>query len=325
MLEENKVHKLDWTKNNLPDKSINLMLCDPPYYEVKGEFDFIWPTFQDYLNQVEIWAKECKRLLTDNGTLFWYGHAKKIAYAQIIFDKYFNLENNLVWRKGDCKTMKSSPEMMRTFAPITERILMYSNYSQGENDWKNNNATMYFEGYDVIRLYLKNEIEKLGSQTYAAELVGVSGRTVGHYVSKSQWLFPTKEIYEKLQSHGILSKPYEELRKEYEELRKEYEELRRPFNNFNGLQYDVLDYSQESHITKDYDHPTKKPESLTRALIMTCSRANDTVLIPFSGSGTEAAMCQRLGLKFYAFDIEEKYVEMGNKRIWNEKRQLKLF
>ena len=81
--------------NQLPDKSVQLIIADPPYFEVKGEFDFIWKSFDDYLKDVEKWAIECKRLLADNGTLFWYGHAKKIAYAQIIFDKYFNLENNI--------------------------------------------------------------------------------------------------------------------------------------------------------------------------------------------------------------------------------------
>ena len=77
--------------NQLPDKSVQLIIADPPYFEVKGSFDFVWKSFDEYLQDVEKWAVECKRLLADNGTLFWYGHAKKIAYAQIIFDKYFNL------------------------------------------------------------------------------------------------------------------------------------------------------------------------------------------------------------------------------------------
>ena len=33
-----------------------------------------------------------------------------------------------------------------------------------------------------------------------------------------------------------------------------------------------------------------KPEALTRALMLTCSRPNDLVLVPFAGSGTECAM-----------------------------------
>lgn len=308
----------NWLDNKLPNNSINLIIADPPYYNIKGDFDFIWDTFDDYLKQVEIWAVECKRLLSSNGTLLWYGHAKNIAYSQIIFDKHFNLENSLVWKKKECRTMMNSPETMRTFAPITERILMYSNYTQGENDWKNKNSIVYYEGYDPIRLYLRDEIEKVGTQARVGELCGVSGRLIGHYVSKSQWLFPTKEMYKRLQGFGILEKDYDTLREEYEEVHKGYKELHRPFNNPNGLQTDVLEFSQETYITKNFDHPTKKPEGLTNTLISTCSRQNSTVLIPFSGSGTEALICQRLDRKFFAYEIEEKYVKMGNDRLEND-------
>ena len=79
----------------LPDNSVNLIIADPPYFETKGAFDFIWDSFDDYLSDVEKWALACKRILTDNGTLFWYGHAKKIAYSQVILDKYFNLEKQI--------------------------------------------------------------------------------------------------------------------------------------------------------------------------------------------------------------------------------------
>ena len=85
--EINKVHHDDFLNNGLPDKCAKLIISDPPYFEVKGDFDFIWRDREHYLQDVELWAKECKRLLADNGTLFWYGHAKKIAYSQIILDK----------------------------------------------------------------------------------------------------------------------------------------------------------------------------------------------------------------------------------------------
>jgi hypothetical protein len=32
-----------------------------------------------YLKDCVKWIIECKRLLADNGTLFWYGYAKNIA------------------------------------------------------------------------------------------------------------------------------------------------------------------------------------------------------------------------------------------------------
>jgi DNA modification methylase len=82
----------DFLNNNLPDKCANLIIADPPYFEVKGDFDFVWNSFEDYLTDVEKWAIECKRILADNGTLFWYGHAKRISLMhRVIFDMHFNL------------------------------------------------------------------------------------------------------------------------------------------------------------------------------------------------------------------------------------------
>ena len=129
-MERNKVHLMNWLDNTLPDKSVQLIIADPPYFEVKGEFDFIWSSFDEYLKDVEKWAKECERLLADNGTLFWYGDDKRIAYAQIIFDKYFNLLNHLIWHKGENFMGLNNSDGLRSFAPCSERILMYSSKEQ---------------------------------------------------------------------------------------------------------------------------------------------------------------------------------------------------
>jgi len=76
-MEENIIYCDDWMNNTLPDKSVQLLIADPPYFEVKGSFDFVWKSFDDYLKDVEKWAIECKRLLADNGTLLWYGNSKE--------------------------------------------------------------------------------------------------------------------------------------------------------------------------------------------------------------------------------------------------------
>jgi site-specific DNA-methyltransferase (adenine-specific) len=128
-----------------------------------------------------------------------------------------------------------------------------------------------------------------------------------HYFADSQYSFPTGAIYKRMQETGFW-------RTEYEALRTEYEAMRRPFNQAQ-LQTDVLKYSQESHITKAFDHETKKPETLTRALILTCSRKNDLVVVPFAGSGTEMAMAIKEGRKAIGYDVNKKYVDMANDRI----------
>jgi len=315
----------DFLNNNLPDKCAKLIIADPPYFEVKGSFDFVWNSFEDYLKDVEKWAIECKRILADNGTLFWWGDKKKIAYTQIILDKYFNLENSIVWRKIDSMQYQYySPDLARTFNTHNERLLMYSNeVSMTGLEMVNEQI----KPLNPFANYLKEEFKKANvSNKEIAKLF--PSRTGGLTGCVSNWLngenIITEEQYLVIRKHlnneylrkeyEDLRKEYEDLRKEYEYLRKEYEDQRRYFQNDLKLE-EVFEFSQQSSITKNYDHDTKKPEKLTRALILTCSRKDDLVVVPFAGSGTEVAMSIKEGRKAIAYDIEKKYVDMSNKRI----------
>ena len=300
----NTVHNIDFLNNDLPDKCANLIIADPPYYKVRGDFDFIWKTFEDYLKDVEKWCLECKRILEDNGTLLWYGDAKNIAYAQIIFDKQFDLLNSIVWENtNDHKQQIRFNEDLRTFAPLTERILMYSNETY-------NLTQCVFMIRDYIRaeivkakgkIVLKHVNEALGTATNGG---GVASACLS--LDKAEPTMLTKEMYQKLQTW---CKPY--LKKEYEELRKEYEELRRPFNNSLHLG-DVI--RLPNYETSNYDHDTVKPEKLTRILINTCSRKNDLVVVPFAGSGTECAMSAKEKRNFIGYEITEKHAKMAQDR-----------
>ncbi len=332
MRSEGKIYHDDWMNNGLPDKSVQLIIADPPYFEVKGDFDFVWDNFEHYLQDVEKWAIECKRLLADNGTLFWWGNSKKIAYSQIILDKYFNLENSLVWRKKDSiQYQYYSPDLARTFNTHNERLLMYSNESDGmdlaELNYSYQIGKKHTEIMEPIISYMIGEMEKAGFNC-AKINEATNSKMASHWFARtSQWALPTKEWYSKLQelfNYEYLRKDYEYLRKDYEELRKDYEELRRFF--YNPYKYEeVLEFSQEGHKTGKYDHPTMKPEKLTRALILTCSRKTDLLLVPFAGSGTECAMAAKEGRRFIGFDTELKHVEYANKRCETILSQPQLF
>ena len=321
----NTIYHLNFLDNNLHDKCANLIIADPPYYKVKGEFDFIWKSFDDYLIDVEKWVVECKRILADNGTLFWWGNSKKIAYSQIILDKYFNLENSIVWRiKDSIQYQYYSPELARTFNTHNQRLLMYSNESNGQNTSELNYlyqiGIKHTEVMEPIINYMISEMEKAGFDCNKINKA-TNTKMASHWFSKtSQWALPTKEWYSKLQE--IFN--YEYLRKDYEDLRKDYEELRRYFHNPRKYE-EVLEFSQEGNITVDYDHDTVKPEKLTRALIQTCSRKNDLVIVPFSGSGTECAMATKEKRRYIGYEIEKKYVDMGLKRCREIEAQQTLF
>lgn len=314
-MEVNKIYHDDWMNNQLPDKSVQLIIADPPYYKVKGDFDFVWKTFDDYQQDVERWAIECKRVLADNGTLYWYGDAKNIAYTQIIFDKHFNLLNSLVWENtNDHKQQIRFNTDLRTFAPLTERLLMYS------NETYNLTQCVY-----LIRDYIRDEITKAKGKIVLKEVNEVLGTaTNGGGVAsaclsldKAEPTMLTKEMYEKLQNWCY---PY--LRKEYEVLRKEYEVLRRPFNNERHYG-DVIRIP--NYETGNYAHDTIKPEKLTRELILISSRPNDLILIPFAGSGTECAMSAKENRKFIGFEIDAKHFKTATDRTEIIKSQPSLF
>ena len=239
MMEKNTIHHADWMTNDLPDGSVNLIIADPPYFEVRGDFDFVWDSFDDYLKDVEKWAIECKRLLAENGTLFWYGDAKRIAYAQMIFDKYFNLVNSLIWENTNPhKQQIRFSKGLRSFAPITERILMYSNEV---NQTGLERIKLDVNNFQTLRNHFKE------MQSFIGLSLKKINDTFGHrraehafYWKSTQWDLPTLETFNELIQQFKINewdsfREYEDLRREYEDLRREYEDLRRPFDNFNNF------------------------------------------------------------------------------------------
>ena len=109
----------------LPDKSVNLILSDPPYYKIKTDsWDNQWKKFDDYLDWIEKFALECKRVLKDNGSFYIFGDDKIIAYIQVRLDKHFTLLNNLVWYKRH-NLATTWAHNNRCFTPVSERILFY--------------------------------------------------------------------------------------------------------------------------------------------------------------------------------------------------------
>jgi len=325
----NKVFNEDCliTMSRMEDKSVNLIIADFPYFEVKGEFDFIWKDFDEFLAWVEVCAKEFKRILTDNGSLYVYGDAKNIAYKQIIFDKYFKLENNLVWENTNPhKQQVIFSDELRSFGKITERILFYSN--EVEMTGLEAITEEYIKPNNPFSKYLRDEFKKakVTNKEISKLFPSASGGLTG---CVSNWLNGANVIteiqYLKVKdflNNEYLLKPYEDLRKEYEDLRKEYEDLRRPFNN--KYKYGEI-FKIPNYETKEYNHPTIKPRKLSRALIETSTNKDSLVYIPFGGSGTELEQCEILGLDYIGSELDEGHYKTIVDRLKNAKGEVGLF
>lgn len=120
----NEIINCRFEENCLPDHCADLIIADPPYFQYKGDFDFVWPTFDDYLNNVRRWGEECRRLLKDNGTLIWWGSDNRIAYTQVILDTMFQFLNSCTWNKSNGWGKIQNAEISRKFIPNAERFIL---------------------------------------------------------------------------------------------------------------------------------------------------------------------------------------------------------
>ena len=255
---ENKIINADCMDilKQLPDKSVDLVLTDPPYFGiVKDDWDNQWKNMQAFQEWVGTIGKELYRVLKDNGSFYWFGDDKTIAYCQVELDKYFSLLNNIVWRKESLITTKGTATVFRSFAPITERCLFYD---KGEDK----------TGLEMVKdvmpnpfaKYLKDElISHFGSvadfRKFVVREMKLDSAMVNRWFDGDCLMTKDKYLF--------IREKTGKLRREYEDLRREYEDLRRVWNN-DSKALDVLDFK----ICADKRiHPTQKPLSLISYLL----------------------------------------------------------
>lgn len=71
-------------------------------------------------------------------------------------------------------------------------------------------------------------------------------------------------------------------------------------------------------------HSCEKPVGLMEYITNTFSKPNDLILDPFIGSGTTAVACAKHQRNFIGFELEQKYVDIANKRVkpWLQQERL---
>ena len=94
----------------------------------------------------------------------------------------------------------------------------------------------------------------------------------------------------------------------------------RSVNNMRGANPgNVWEFSHMHYCNKNREnHPTQKPEGLYERMILAGSNEGDTVLDPFSGSGTALRVCQNLNRNCIGIELNPEYVEMTKERLRKE-------
>jgi len=304
----------------------DLLLTDPPYGKVKGDFDDAWTNRPAMLESCKEWLNVMVQAMEFNGTLYWFAWPSLAGRIEAIIAKQLQPLAHIVWKKPLSVVYKVSAEGLRAPAPETERILMAEQYGAdnralGESGYVAKCDKLRGFIFEPLRAYIAGEWERAGLTAKDANRATKS-HMAGHYLTQVQWRLPTEHKYKQLQEyanqHGgeYLRKDYEELRKDYEELRKDYEELRRPFNMVTGDQKtDIWEFPPS---VNNYKHPTVKPLSLITYMVRLSSRLGGTILDPFAGSGTTGRAAKDLQRKCTMIEIEERYCEIAANRCRQE-------
>lgn len=63
------------------------------------------------------------------------------------------------------------------------------------------------------------------------------------------------------------------------------------------------------------NHPTQKPKNLFRPIIKWWTRPGDTILDPFTGTGTIPKVAQELGRHYIGIEQDTQYIKIGRNRL----------
>lgn len=290
-----------------------LLHADPPYGMGKEKDGVLNDNLHgDNLDGFQMqWWKSFRPSLDDNASAYIWGTPEdlwRLWYKGGLNDyERLTFRNEIVWNKGHGQGMES--EQHRMFPTASERCLFFMLGEQGFN----NNADNYWEGFEPIRLYLKNERDGMGwNNKTVADWFGFHPRMADHWFSKSQWSFPQREQYERLQSEA----KGKAFKKDYDQLKQAFYETRAFFNNTHENMTDVWQFERVTGEDR-HGHATPKPVKMCERAIKSSCPDDGIVVEPFLGSGSTLIACEKTKRKCYGMELDPHYVDICVKR-WEE-------
>ncbi len=92
-------------------------------------------------------------------------------------------------------------------------------------------------------------------------------------------------------------------------------EVPKPYNT-KKVPGNVWEFPRVRYRMDEYEeHPSQKPETLLKRIIHASSCETDTVLDPFAGTFTTAAVAKALGRKSISIEAQGEYVKIGLRRV----------
>ena len=291
-----------------------LLHADPPYGMGKESEGIANDNlYREKLDAFQMeWWKSFRPYLEDNGSAYIWGNAEdlwRLWYQGLKDSERLTFRNEIIWDKGHGLGMES--ERHRMYPTASERLLFFMLGEQGFN----NNADNYWEGWDSVVNYLKEEKKKSGLTIKDFKrIAGHSENSGCHWFDKSQWMMPTEETYKSWQNYcknDAFKKDYDDLKKDYDDLKKDFYATRAYFDNTHDNMTDVWQFERVKGEER-HGHATPKPVQMIERIIK--SSSHKKVIEPFLGSGSTLIACEKTNRKCYGMEIEPHYCDVTVQR-----------
>ena len=274
----------------LPDKSIDLVLTDPPYLYTNCEFD------KKGFDEEGIFA-EFFRVLKDDRLLVFTGYGMSFYRWNCICEKCgFSFKENPVFNK----ISNTSPFQI---VPRTHEQI-----------------SILEKGKAKLRKLRIPYVDEMVKQE-AFEILIQTCKRVNSLLNTN-----LKDAENYLKTHKIIyDKKYR--RKFNVVCGKTTKYCDRGIASLRNLEegkWQNSIFNIKSERTNNI-HPTQKPIELFERIIKICSDENDLVLDCFSGSGTTAIACHRLQRRFICIEKDQEYWAKSCERLKSEQAKLQLF
>lgn len=252
-----------------------------------------------------------KELLSDKGSIYVHCDPSRNSYLRLILDEVFGtdgLVNEIVWQR------LSAHNDSGRFGIIHDTIYYYS--KTDVRVWNPQSVPLserYIEQFfDSIeegtgRRYARSDLTARGLRSGET---GKPWRGINPGAKGNHWKVPVSQL-EEWDRQGRIHWPKNggmpRLKRYLDEV------LAEGGGSPQDIWYDIKPIHNQSQEMGDY--PTQKPEALAGRIIRTSTNPGDLVLDCFIGSGTTAAVAQKLGRRWIGCDINKGAIQTTAKRL----------
>ena len=287
---------------------VNLVYIDPPF-ATKG--DFTTSTGEDsyadrvdraeFIEAVRERLLFCCEMLDTDGSIYIHLDYRMHYLIRTVLDEIFgkdNFQSEIIWKRTSAHSDSS------TFANVHDVILFYTKS-------KDTNFMTQYTEYSRDHIAKRYNHKESDGRLYTdGDLVGTGLKGGGYRYSwkgiTKEWRCPLKTM-QKFENENRLYYTRDGLAR-----------IKRYLDEVKGLPVSDtwLDiFPVNSQAAERLNYPTQKPESLLERIILASSNPGDLVMDVFAGSGTTAAVAEKLGRKWIVCDFGKHAIYTMQKRM----------